>query len=478
MDAWESGILAALLQQQSAVALCTDQSRRIVAVHNQELLSTWLEQSPDPDAALDDVSQILRHLFAPTLVTTLLRQLETPAVAGYEVHDVGTYPVQASAHGALTRQLAVSTHALDVGDATQMILLRDVTMVHALQNAVLQAQAAADTAMALLRGAPDTVRLFLDAAMASVAALRATLRMSARTSDALHDKLVRLHEGAGQLGVEAQQLQLASIHAACNTFCGTVAQLQLNPDISGNDLLPLPPLLDGIAHAIGNAWRSEEQRFSENSPSALAGRSRDGTPRRKHANWPQASNRRWNQFLRRHGEELGILAKLTMEGAEIVPVSIRRDIDDILQHLLRNALEHGIETPEQRLVANKPAAGQISVSFETRRPGDLRIVIRDDGRGFDLQRIGQAAVKCGLVTEEALLERSAADLVGIIFKPGFTTEGLSGEGHGRGMIFLRNAVTRLNGQVSVATKAGRYTQFKLHLPVGAALQETRAPTYG
>lgn len=477
MDAWESGILARLLQQQTAVALCTDPSRRIVAVHNQELLSNWLEQSPDPAVALDDVSEILRHLFAATLVSSLLRQIETPASAGYEVHDIGTYPVQ-SAHGAVTRHLAVSTHALDTGDATRLILLRDVTMVHDLQNAVLQAQAAADTAMALLRGAPDTVRLFLDAAMASVAALRATLRMSARTSDALHGKLARLRDGAAQLGTEAQQLQLSSIGAACSTFCGTVSQLQLNPGISGNDLLPLPPLLDGIAHAIGNAWRSEEQRFAEQTPASTAARSLDEKKKRKHANWPQASGRRWNQFLRRHGEELGILAKLTMDGAEIVPVAMRRDIDEILQHLLRNALEHGIETPEQRLVAGKPASGQIHVTFDMRRASELSVVIRDDGRGFDLQRIGQAAVKCGFITEESLLERDAADLVGVIFKPGFTTEGVGGEGHGRGMIFLRNAVTKLNGQVSVATKAGRYTQFNLQLPVGAALQEARASTYG
>ncbi|MEO6184784.1 MAG: ATP-binding protein, partial [Steroidobacteraceae bacterium] len=246
-----------------------------------------------------------------------------------------------------------------------------------------------------------------------------------------------------------------------------------------NELLPLAMFVDGIATAVGNAWRAEEQRYCEPQPQPHAGSS-DAGPRRsrKSTSWPQASERRWNEFLRRRGEEIGTLARLSMSGAEIVSPALRRDVDEILQHLLRNALEHGIETPEQRLAAGKPASGQISVKFEDKAAAGLRITVRDDGRGFDLQRIGQAAVRCGLISEESLLEQDAVDLVGLIFRPAFTTDGVTDcDGHGRGMTYLRSAITRLNGQISVATKAGRYTQFTIQLPHMAVLQTPAQSSY-
>jgi hypothetical protein len=258
----------------------------------------------------------------------------------------------------------------------------------------------------------------------------------------------------------------------------SLTQLQQREGISGNDLLPLAMFVDGIATAVGNAWRAEEQRYCEPQPAASADAGAERRRSRRTAAWPQASERRWNEFLRRRGEEIGTLARLGMSGAELVSPAVRRDVDEMLQHLLRNALEHGIETPEQRLAADKPAAGQITVKFEDKGSAGLRITVRDDGRGLDLQRIGKAAVKCGLISEESLLERDAVDLVGLIFKPAFTTEGVVDcEGHGRGMTYLRSAVTRLNGQISVATKAGRYTQFNIQLPVAAVLHQTAQSSY-
>jgi two-component system chemotaxis sensor kinase CheA len=93
------------------------------------------------------------------------------------------------------------------------------------------------------------------------------------------------------------------------------------------------------------------------------------------------------------------------------------------------------------------------------------MTVHDDGRGFDLARIGRAAVCSGLVSEESLARREPGELVGLIFKPSFSTEGLDGgDGQGRGMSYLRRKITRLGGQISVATKHGRYTLFTVELP--------------
>jgi two-component system chemotaxis sensor kinase CheA len=157
---------------------------------------------------------------------------------------------------------------------------------------------------------------------------------------------------------------------------------------------------------------------------------------------------------------------LQVHGAQLVPEPLRREVDDLLQHLLRNAVEHGVETPEERLAAGKPASGEMQVSFELRDGRELVMTVRDDGRGFDVQRIGRAAVLSGLLAEESLLEFEPGDVVGLIFKPDFSTEHLEGEaGRGRGMSFLRRTVARLGGDIAVATRPGSYTQFILRLPL-------------
>jgi signal transduction histidine kinase len=479
MDTNSTDLLAAVLNQVPGAALRIDGAQQIASVHNSGVLQGWLEQAGRPvELPHADLAATLDLLFLPQHARSLLQQLrEIGASTGDAVNDLGVLPMRLLRTGTSARHLAISAQRLP-DDAGLLFVLRDVSTAHDLQLALTRALAAVDTTMAVLRAAPDAMRLFLGSAMASVSAIRATLRMPARHHAALREKLSRLQGGAEQLGKEAQGVGLDSIGHACSVLTEALTQLQQKDGISGNDLLPLALFVDGIASAVGNAWRAEEQRYCEPQPqpkSADAGAERRRS--RKSTTWPPASERRWNEFLRRRGEEIGTLARLSMSGAEIVAPAVRRDVDEMLQHLLRNALEHGLETPEQRLTADKPAAGQISVRFEDKAAAGLRIVVRDDGRGLDPQRIGKAAVKCGLISEESLLERDAVDLVGLIFKPAFTTEGMDGEGHGRGMTYLRNAVTRLNGQISVATKAGRYTQFTIQLPLVAVLHQSAQSSY-
>jgi signal transduction histidine kinase len=304
------------------------------------------------------------------------------------------------------------------------------------------------------------LRLFLGSALASVSAIRATLRMPARTLDTLRQKLARLQTEASALGTEAQTLGLSPITHSCQALANNAAMLQAHEEISGDDLLPLAPRVDAIASAIGSTSRIEEQRYEP-----LLAAVQTAKRQRSGASWHEVSERRWSGFLRRRGEDIGTLARLTMSGAELVPAFHRRHVDEILQHLLRNAVDHGLETPEQRLAAGKSAAGKITIAFSRIDRGRLKMTVHDDGRGFDLSRIGRAAVQSGLLSEESLARSEAGELVGLIFKPSFTTEGLdAGDGQGRGMSYLRRKVTRLGGQISVATKQGRYTLFTIELP--------------
>lgn len=448
-----------LLSQSDVTGMELDDAGNVLRFHNPALLAQWLE---DGDAAelTRETEVLFGQLFGPRHLPALQAAMQRVGSAdAARSIELGVLTTRARA-GAFTRQLSVTLLPRRMDSAAGLLMLQDVSRREALLQELQEARTAQEAAIAVLRAPPDGLRLFLGSAMASVSAIRATLRMPARTQDTLREKLGRLHAEAVALDAEARTLELSPVADCCQALADAATALRSRETISGDDLLPLAPRVDAIASAIGGMARIEEQRYEP--PPAAAEPARQS---RRGASWPEVSERRWSEFLRRRGEDVGTLARLTMSGAELVPAFHRRHIDEILQHLLKNAVDHGIETPEERLLAGKSAAGRITVGFARVERSRLKMTVHDDGRGFDLTRIGRAAVQSGLVSEESLARREAGELVGLIFKPSFTTEGLdAGDGHGRGMSYLRRKITRLGGQISVATKQNRYTLFTIELP--------------
>lgn len=465
MTADAAATLDLVLAASHAVLVTLDRRLHVQGIANAALLEEWCEDADAPAA-----DSPLRDLLACLLPGASARALQKAFAGAASDPDLasrefGLHVLRAHRGAAPDRYVGISLHGHTGGGL--VLLLRDATATGELQQNLAAAQASLDTAMAALRASPEALRLFLGASMASIGAIRATLRTPARSRPALRAKLERLRSDVARLEGEAGAIDLAPVLAACRALSARLAELLQQDDISGDAMLPLAVLVDRVATAVGTAWRIEEQRHVP--PAAPEAGHTDSQVTRRRADWAKSSERRWNGFLRRRGEEIGTLVRFNMEGAERVPASLRRSVDEMLQHLLRNAVEHGIETPEERLSLDKPVAGLVSVRFEDQGRAGVRMTVRDDGRGFDVERIGRAAVRCGLVTDESLLEREAVDVVGMIFRPEFTTDGLDGEqGRGRGMSFLRKAVARLGGQISVATKQGRYTQFIVQLPLVAA----------
>ncbi|MFK4875121.1 chemotaxis protein CheA [Novosphingobium sp. ZW T3_23] len=160
---------------------------------------------------------------------------------------------------------------------------------------------------------------------------------------------------------------------------------------------------------------------------------------------------------------------LSGEGVE-VDKQVADAIFEPLLHLVRNAVDHGIETADARVGAGKPASGTISLSF--RRSGDhLAVKVSDDGKGIEPVAIRRAAVGKGLIgTKEAaaLTDRQALRL---IFAPGFSTSrsvtGVSGRGVG--MDAVQRAVERLQGSIEIESAPGRGTDIAIRLPLNAIL---------
>jgi two-component system chemotaxis sensor kinase CheA len=178
------------------------------------------------------------------------------------------------------------------------------------------------------------------------------------------------------------------------------------------------------------------------------------------------------RMAREVARQLGKRVELSIEGAEIeLDRSILDRLSDPLVHLLRNAVGHGIELPSVREEAGKDEVGQIVI--DARRVKDsIRISIRDDGAGIDLDRVRERAVVAGIVLADLAEDLSPEQLAALVFEPGVSTAESISElsGRGVGMDAVRATIESLGGQVEIATRSGCGTTTTMVVPITAAVQ--------
>jgi len=150
---------------------------------------------------------------------------------------------------------------------------------------------------------------------------------------------------------------------------------------------------------------------------------------------------------------------------------VLEEINDPLVHIMRNAVDHGIEDPETRAAAGKPAAGTIKLG--ARQEGDRIVIeISDDGAGIDPEKVRQSAVRKGYITEAEASSMSDREATYLIFEAGFSTAAIITEisGRGVGMDVVREfVVERLKGSLDVKSEIGKGTTFKLTIPLTLAI---------
>jgi len=176
-----------------------------------------------------------------------------------------------------------------------------------------------------------------------------------------------------------------------------------------------------------------------------------------------------------------VVRDLSVERGKQVQLEIRgekteldkRMIDalgDPLLHLVRNSIDHGIESPEIRRDAKKPEAGTI-VLEAAHRGNNVLITVRDDGAGINVDRIRERVMEQGLATEGQLREMSELQIIDHIWRPGFSTakQITDVSGRGVGMDIVRNSIATLSGTIDVATSRGLGTTFTIRVPLTLAI---------
>jgi two-component system chemotaxis sensor kinase CheA len=194
---------------------------------------------------------------------------------------------------------------------------------------------------------------------------------------------------------------------------------------------------------------------------------------------------RMPRLVREVAEMTGKRVKLVTAGEDTeVDKTVVERLAEPITHMLRNAIDHGLESPEEREAAGKPAEGTVRLAA-LHRSGRIVIEISDDGKGINRPRVRGIAVERGLIAEDAALTDDEVD--NLIFLPGFSTAATVSDisGRGVGMDVVRRSIQALGGRISISSVPGKGSTFTLSLPltlavldgmvVGAAEQTLVAP---
>jgi len=291
------------------------------------------------------------------------------------------------------------------------------------------------------------------------------------------DSLTRLVGLAGEALVETRQLRpfmdgLLGLRASQIELCDALAALE---DRTAADGVALPAT---VAMAVDRARSRADTMLATlmkhvDDFESFARRNEDLSGRLHHEvivsrMRPLADGiRAFPRLVRDLARSLDRQVRFDVRGEQ---TGVDRDILDKLEaplsHLVRNAIDHGIEPPDERIAAGKPPSGTIVLEAR-HRAGMLQILITDDGRGIDVERLRARAVERDLVPRHVAERLTESEVMEFMFLPGFSTRERVTEisGRGVGLDVVQSMVKAVGGGVRVSSQAGRQTVFTLQLPI-------------
>lgn len=472
---------------------------------------TLVELGPFADVALSTID-VLRSLVEEVSagrvltresesLTTLLRSMLDDALVSGPAHVAaaagGERTVQPAGGGSPTADAVLERILRDApeGDEARWIVSCRVDPASAwLAVRLLQAAVEAADSRLLRASVPsveeiegglgqDSLTMLVGGAHDDVAALLGRLRAIDDMAEVTERPLAAGvgDRRVGNLGVEARGLQVES-RLAMTSDRLKVAQQTIRIDVSR---------LDELMNLVGELVVQKERLLLQ--AHQLMGRLGDDPIARNADEGAQQFARiasqlqdhvtglrmlpietifnRFPRVVRDLAAKLSKEVELIIEGKETeLDRSVLEEVGDPLGHLVRNALDHGIEAPDVRAAAGKPATGKIRLSAR-HADGQIVITVEDDGRGMDAADLRRSAVEKGLLPADAAAALPDPEALRLIFLPGFSTAARITDvsGRGVGMDVVRTNIEQLGGRVDVASTPGTGTRITLSLPLTLAI---------
>jgi signal transduction histidine kinase len=310
----------------------------------------------------------------------------------------------------------------------------------------------------LLLAEPAPLAAFMSLALETVENIRAALRMPTRDSGAFRGKIERLQIELLSLEQALADLELPTISCRLQSSTSAVNEIALREDITGNALLPAMVVLAELcshlliaadAAAVHIALDDDDQADEELEASESVALCKIAAA--------------LQQMSEKLAAEFGKQVSLVTMGLEDIPDDWTSTLFDLLGQMLRNAVEHGIEAPAQRVSLGKSEDGTVVIEFVDHGSAGIELNVQDDGAGLDGERIADVAVKLGLLSADDTRPLDPSRVVSLIFHPGVTTSADSSR-RGLGMQIMREHLQRLGGRLQIAAKRGQFVRFQMTLP--------------
>ena len=315
-----------------------------------------------------------------------------------------------------------------------------------------------DLYRALLLSEPTALAAGMTHALASVEQLRSLLRTPTREGAAFRGKIEHLLAELDGLAEALMSLHLPTVSSRLDVAQRALREIELRPEITGNDLLPAMVVLGDLCSHITIAadCASVHVPLLDDDQAAAE---LEASQRRAQPKLAVALQQMSGRLANEHGKHVTLVTL----GLEDIPEPWVSALFDMLGQMLRNAIEHGIESPEQRAAQGKPEQGTLVVEFVDRGAEGFELNVQDDGGGLAAEQITEIAVRKGLLTADAAQGIDPPKLVSLIFQAGLSTA-KDGARRGQGMQIVRDHVNRLGGRIQAATKNRQFTRFRIHLP--------------
>ncbi len=421
-----------------------------------------------PPATLATATKYIKLLWGERAHENLMKsinplgQLEIHLDSGHGGQD--TRYLQFDFHRVLGPRGGVKHVLVSVSDITSSVLL-----ARELAESQENANAQVDMMMGVMHLDPVQLGAFLDATETGLTLINAILKEPARTDADFRKKLDGMFRELHSIKGEASAINLMTVAHRVHALEDSVAELKKAPSLSGNDFLPLVVKLDELMAHL-KMIRELAARFSSLRAAPEAGGGHDeSAPARR----PDELSQTLQQLAARLAGDHRKKLRLDLSGLAEVPSAYRGTLKDVLIQMLRNAAVHGIETVEVRRAHTKEDTGLVRVDF-SRKPDGYELTFEDDGAGISPEQLKAAAVRRQLVTQEEADSMDNRAAMALIFRPGFSTRDQVSmdAGRGVGMDVVARNIYALGGKIGVSTSPGKFTRFKISLPLSPATADS------
>jgi two-component system chemotaxis sensor kinase CheA len=384
--------------------------------------------------------------------------------------------------GFLTKHLEFSfARAQQAGVISHVLVtVQDVTEKVRLEKALVDSRNHSESQIELLTSLlhthPSLLKEFINNSYNCYNKINNILRQPAKTTQLVKEKAINIFREIHNFKGEAASLKLEYFENQAHAIEDTLQDLRGKQEITGNDYLPLTVQLENLI-----SYTQQVQQLTEKL--ALFGHYTSKTPapaseKKILGNRQQDGWGHLGDFVQNIAQRNGKLVKFVASGLSDIELDsdYAQQVKEICVQLLRNAVTHGIESPEDRELTEKPLEGRIDLRLAKLSDEEMEITVMDDGNGLDYGAIREKAIQSGRWDDDEIDSWGNKHLLALIFHEGFSTakEISKDAGRGVGMEAVMNHVLQHRGKITVSSRRGRHCRFVITLPIIAARQEIAA----